>query len=64
MEIMDIVCRWQGSAHDARIFHNSRLKLRFETNEVKGILLGDSGYPLLPYLFTPVLRPVSALERR
>ncbi|XP_046399986.1 putative nuclease HARBI1 [Ischnura elegans] len=64
MEIMDIVCRWQGSAHDARIFHNSRLKLKFETNEVKGILLGDSGYPLLPYLFTPVLRPVSASERR
>ncbi|XP_046398940.1 putative nuclease HARBI1 isoform X1 [Ischnura elegans] len=64
MEIMDIVCRWQGSVHDARIFHNSRLKHRFEAGQMRGILLGDSGHPLLPYLFTPVLHPTTGPERR
>ncbi|XP_046406575.1 putative nuclease HARBI1 [Ischnura elegans] len=64
MEIMDIVCRGPGSVHDARIFHNSRLKYRFETGQMRGILLGDSGYPLLPYLYTPVLRPTTGPERR
>ncbi|XP_046401959.1 putative nuclease HARBI1 [Ischnura elegans] len=64
LEILDIVCRWPGSTHDARIFHNSRLRLRFDRDEVSGLLLGDSGYPQLRYLYTPVRNPATPAERR
>ncbi|XP_059056618.1 putative nuclease HARBI1 [Achroia grisella] len=55
LKIMDIVTRWRGSVHDSRIFRECRLKQRFEAGAFSGILLGDSGYPCTPYLFTPVL---------
>lgn len=55
--IRDIVCRWYGSAHDSRIFNNSRLKERMEQLQEGMWLLGDSGYPCLPYLLTPYLSP-------
>ena len=55
--ICDIVARWWGSVHDARIFDNSSVKLRFDMSEFDGILLGDSGYPLKTYLMTPFLHP-------
>ncbi|XP_046404087.1 putative nuclease HARBI1 [Ischnura elegans] len=64
LEILDIVCRWPGSTHDARIFHNSRLRLHFDRDEVSGLLLGDSGYPPLRYLYTPVRNPATPAERR
>lgn len=64
MEIVDIVTRWPGSTHDARIFHNSRMKLMLERREMRGILLGDRGYPQLPYLYTPLANPMTAPERR
>ncbi|XP_046407631.1 putative nuclease HARBI1 [Ischnura elegans] len=35
-----------------------------ERRDVKGILLGDRGYPQLPYLYTPLANPVTAPERR
>ncbi|KAK5647826.1 hypothetical protein RI129_003078 [Pyrocoelia pectoralis] len=54
--IQDIVARWPGSAHDATIFNNSRLKFRFQEGEFgNGILLGDSGYMNTHYLMTPFL---------
>lgn len=41
MKILDVVARWPGSAHDATIFNNSRLKARFENREFPNcILLG------------------------
>ncbi|XP_069680115.1 putative nuclease HARBI1 isoform X2 [Periplaneta americana] len=55
MEILDIVSRWPGSTHDSRIFMNSAICQKFVNGIVRGILLGDNGYPQLPYLFTPVL---------
>lgn len=64
LEILDIVTRWPGSAHDARIFHNSRLKMRFETGGLQGCLIGDSGYPCTPYLLTPLLVTHTPAERR
>ncbi|CAK1586511.1 unnamed protein product [Parnassius mnemosyne] len=57
LKIMDIVTRWCGSVHDYRIFRECRLKQRFEAGAFSGILLGDSGYPCTPYLFTPLLNP-------
>lgn len=56
------MARWRGSTHDSRIFNESRLKRRFETQLFKGRLLGDSGYKLTPYLFTPILRPQNVKE--
>jgi len=64
MSFTNIVARWPGSVHDARIFSNSTIYHLFESGTVSGILLGDGGYPCLPYLFTPVRNPITAAERR
>ncbi|XP_066593244.1 putative nuclease HARBI1 [Prorops nasuta] len=63
MEIIDLVARWFGSTHDSTMFDNSRIKARFENEEFgSGLLLGDSGYPTLPYLLTPLQNPQSSAE--
>ncbi|XP_066587825.1 putative nuclease HARBI1 [Prorops nasuta] len=63
LQIMDIVARWPGSSHDSTIFNNSRIKHRFEVGEFgNSLLLGDSGYPNLPYLLTPLINPKSPAE--
>ena len=59
LEIFDIVARWYGSAHDSRIFRESRVNTRFENGELSGLLLGDSGYPCLTHLMVPFLHPTS-----
>ncbi|KAJ8705242.1 hypothetical protein PYW07_011069 [Mythimna separata] len=64
LKIMDIVTRWRGSVHDSRIFRECRLKQRFEAGAFSGILLGDSGYPCTPYLFTPLLNVSTPQEER
>lgn len=58
-KILDIVARWPGSVHDARILEESGLKLLFEQNLMPEgcYLLGDSGYPCRPWLLTPYLNP-------
>lgn len=59
----NVVSRWAGSVHDSRIFENSRLCAELEANlNVRYHLLGDSGYPLRPYLLTPVSSPQNAHE--
>lgn len=55
MTFFDVVARWPGSTHDARIYNNSRVKYRIE-NEARFAgyhLLGDSAYPLSNFLLTP-----------
>nr|CAI5865952.1 unnamed protein product [Callosobruchus analis] len=57
LKIRDIVARWPRSTHDAHIFKNSTLYHRFETGHLgNSLLIGDSGYPLKPYLITPLLQ--------
>lgn len=64
MKIYDIVARWPGSVHDARIFSNSRCCMRFEDGNIQGILLGDSGYAQTTYMFTPVLNAQTEAQER
>lgn len=59
---MDVECRWPGSAHDAKVYANSKIsnKLRsvklpktFSTlvpnlSKVPNYLIGDPAYPLTP----------------
>ncbi|XP_018406712.1 PREDICTED: putative nuclease HARBI1, partial [Cyphomyrmex costatus] len=63
LEITDIIARWPGSTHDSTIFSNSRIKTLFEADRFgDGLLLGDSGYPNLSYLMTPILNPTTPAE--
>lgn len=55
MKILDIVNRWPGSVHDSRIFNCSRLNLDLLDSQPDGYMLGDAGYPCLPYLLTQQL---------
>ena len=64
LQIFDIVIRWPGSTHDSRIFDNSAAKVRLESGELQGILLGDAGYKQTSYLYTPVSTPQSEPEAR
>ncbi|XP_024869556.1 protein ALP1-like [Temnothorax curvispinosus] len=54
-EILDIVPEWPGSEHDSRIFQNFRIYMRYRQGELDGILVGDAGYPALPFLLTPIV---------
>ncbi|XP_041349301.1 putative nuclease HARBI1 [Gigantopelta aegis] len=58
------LAHWHGSVHDSRIFDNSLLKQKFEDGDIDGLLIGDSGYPCLPYLMTPLLNPRDAADNR
>ncbi|XP_038062959.1 putative nuclease HARBI1 [Patiria miniata] len=62
-KITNVVARWPGSTHDSRIFQASRIGQLFQRQELQGILLGDSGYALQPWLMTPLLNPATDAER-
>ena len=62
MKFTNVVSKWPGSTHDSFIWNNSQLAAVMETrtqNGLGGWLLGDSGYPLRPYLMTPILNPAA-----
>ncbi|KAJ8968733.1 hypothetical protein NQ314_002147, partial [Rhamnusium bicolor] len=67
LNILNINARFPGSAHDAAIWQTSTVLGHLRETYVNGqhsYLLGDSGYPLQPWLLTPILRPQNAQERR
>jgi hypothetical protein len=61
--LTNVVARWPGSTHDSRNFQNSNICARLERKEIQGILIGDNGYPLRPYLITPLLTCTTREQR-
>lgn len=53
---------WPGSVHDSRIFQTSDLRDVVSRN-VRGCLLGDSGYGISPYMMTPFADPDTPVKR-
>lgn len=53
LQMTNCVVRWPGSVHDSRVLKESHIYRRFHQTAPDGILLGDSGYPLLRWLMTP-----------
>ncbi|KAF9818152.1 hypothetical protein SFRURICE_003893 [Spodoptera frugiperda] len=60
---MDIVARWAGSTHDSRIFQMCLLRTKHIQQQHTGYLIGDSGYPCLRFLLTPVSTPTTHAEQ-
>ncbi|XP_041934205.1 putative nuclease HARBI1 [Alosa sapidissima] len=61
--ILDVVARWPGSTHDSFVFRESTVGREATASRGEWRLLGDSGYPLWPYLFTPVANPEDNHQR-
>uniref|UniRef100_A0A8C1N3H2 Putative nuclease HARBI1 n=1 Tax=Cyprinus carpio TaxID=7962 RepID=A0A8C1N3H2_CYPCA len=65
LKITNFVAKWPGSTHDSFILTNSALCQQFSEGQIPdGWLLGDSGYPLRPWLMTPILHPASEAHER
>ena len=62
LKFTNIAVNWPGSAHDSRIFNESRLCEALEEGRYHGFLLGDSGYACRSYLLTPFLTPQTEKE--
>lgn len=62
-EFTNVVVKWPGSTHDSFILRNSRLWEDMEQNPLRGIILGDSAYPLRYWLMTPIQQPMDARQR-
>ena len=62
LRIRNLVTRWYGSAHDARIFNESTLRIFSESLPTGKYLLGDSGYGCSSGLLTPFLHPANNAE--
>ena len=67
LKFLNIISSWPGSTHDSRIFKMSNLHALLKIDHQEGTyrhLLGDSGYPCLKYLLTPILNPTTDKEKR
>lgn len=58
----NIVVRWPGATHDSFVLQNSTLPEIMD--RINGWLLGDSGYPLRKWLFTPFMVTRNPQEQR
>ncbi len=54
---INLVARYPGRAHDARIFTESQLYQDLLAGRKKGLLIGDSAYPLTSFLMKPLPSP-------
>lgn len=64
MEFLDVVPEYPGSQHDSRIFQNSRLYMQYMQGKFNGKVVGESGYPSLPFLVTPIGNPQTTDEEQ
>lgn len=63
-KFINVVIKWPGSVHDARIWKESQLYKDMRDGRMSGILLGDCGYGLSSNLLTPFRNPNSNAQRR
>ena len=76
-KFIDVSTGWPSSIHDARVLRLSTLYQRAENNliltepvkrtngvTVRPLLIGDSAYPLLPWLVSPNPTPITLIEIR
>ncbi|KAK9745526.1 DDE superfamily endonuclease [Popillia japonica] len=67
LKITNIFANYGGSSHDSFIWRNSQmndyLRTLYQANE-RCWLVGNSAYPLLPYLMTPYRNPINDAEER
>lgn len=63
---LNVVAKWAGAVHDSRILRNSALFRAFESQQppLQGLILGDGGYMLRPWLMTPIRNPTTPSQRR
>jgi len=62
LRFLNIVTKYPGSTHDAFIWRECAVCSYMATND-NGWLLGDSGYPLSPFLMTPVINATTAADQ-
>ena len=64
-EFLDVDASWPGSVHDARVWRNSGASNLLSTGVSRNyLLIGDSAYPLKPYLMKPFPLAETAADPR
>ena len=63
-KFINVVIKWPGSVHDARIWKESELYKDMRDGRISGILLGDCGYGNSSNLLTPFRNPNSTAQQR
>ncbi|XP_060845695.1 putative nuclease HARBI1 [Rhopalosiphum padi] len=66
LKVLNVNALFPGSTHDVHIWNNSNVSIMLKElhnhNYSDYFLLGDSGYPLRPWLLTPIAQPRTAAE--
>jgi len=64
LRFLNVVAKYPGSTHDSFVWRNCSVyhHMAQQGTAVPGWLLGDSGYPLSPFLMTPVSNPTTPAE--